>query len=108
MPRATLTTVLLSKTDCWYCESCWINSVEAARTTQDGCMDLLCLSCAEANFPRRVDIFPPFGIFGLSNRKSRISNGKHAKPGGPKLPPDPGPHPPPNPRPQSPPGTPPV
>ncbi|MFJ1748757.1 hypothetical protein ACIOJD_21280 [Streptomyces sp. NPDC088116] len=104
----TMATLLLSDTDCRYCEACWTNRVETARTGGDGERDLLCFGCARENFPRRVDLFPPFGIYGLASRKVRLGDGRHGKPGGPQLPPDPGPHPPPHPRPQSPPGTPPV
>lgn len=128
MTRATM---LLSDTDCRYCEACWTNKVQTARTDGDGERDLLCFGCARESFPRRVDLFPPFGIYGLASRRLRpapvgpffagtgtsgtaratsqdLGDGRHGKPGGPQLPPDPGPHPPPHPRPQSPPGTPPV
>nr|WTA00485.1 hypothetical protein OH820_16845 [Streptomyces sp. NBC_00857] len=127
----TKVAMLLSDTDCRYCEACWTNRVETARTGGDGARDLLCFGCARENFPRRVDLFPPYGIYGLANRKvllgpvrpvlaglvtpgtavptgQDLGDGRHGKPGGPQLPPDPGPHPPPHPRPQSPPGTPPV
>ncbi|MEE1802860.1 hypothetical protein PUR57_29975 [Streptomyces sp. JV176] len=98
--------------DCWYCEACWKNSVEAVRTTPDGTRDLLCLECAQGNYPRRVDLFPPLGIYGLMPRRVRVKvparDSGHGHPGRPPLSPHPGPHAPPHPHRQSPPGTPPV
>lgn len=74
------------------------------RVTADGA-DLLCRPCAACDYPRRVDLFPPHGIYRLTER--RVEQGPHES-GPPQTPPNPGPplpHPPPNP---SPPGTPPV
>ncbi|MFE7094600.1 hypothetical protein [Streptomyces erythrochromogenes] len=94
-----------SSTDVTTCEACWVDPVEAARTTEHKCgRDLLCIPCAEAGYPARVDLFPPLGIYGLNGRK--IKMGKHGSPGGPQLPPDPGPplpSPPPTPTPGRPP-----
>ncbi|MEV7426887.1 MULTISPECIES: hypothetical protein [unclassified Streptomyces] len=104
----TRTAVLLSATDCRYCESCWVSPVARARLVGDEARDLLCGGCAEENFPRRVDLFPPFGIYRLTCRMVPLYDAKHAKPGPPKMPPDQGPALPPGPKPQSPPGTPPV
>ncbi|AXG82710.1 hypothetical protein [Streptomyces paludis] len=105
--------VLLSATDCRYCEACWVNPVARARMRVavdegEGVRDLLCVRCAQGNFSRRVDLFPPFGIYRLTCRMVPLCNGKHGKPGPPKMPPDQGPALPPGPKPQSPPGTPPV
>ncbi|CAM5735435.1 MULTISPECIES: hypothetical protein [Streptomyces] len=97
--------ITLSATDVLDCEACWNAPVTAARQTPAG-RDLLCEECAEGDYPRRVDLFPPFGIYGLTTRKL-LNDGRHGS-GPPKLPPDPGP-PLPNPPPApSPPGTPPV
>ncbi|MGW1814051.1 hypothetical protein ACWCQM_10895 [Streptomyces sp. NPDC002125] len=52
------------------CEACWINPVEGVRATTAG-PDLLCRDCAVANYPRRVDLFPPFGIYQLTKGKTR-------------------------------------
>ncbi|WP_097869190.1 hypothetical protein [Streptomyces sp. rh34] len=98
-------TIALSTTDVLDCEACWNAPVTAARHTPTG-RDLLCEECAEGDYPRRVDLFPPFGVYGLTRRKV-LNDGKHGS-GPPKTPPDPGP-PLPNPPPApSPPGTPPV
>ncbi|MFJ9623753.1 hypothetical protein [Streptomyces sp. NPDC101181] len=97
--------IALSATDVRICEACWIAPVAAARYTPAG-RDLLCEECAEGDYPRRVDLFPPYGVYGLTPRKV-TADGRHGS-GPPKLPPDPGPQlptPPPTP---SPPGTPPV
>lgn len=66
--------VKLSATDCRYCEACWLEPVDVARKKADGTRDLLCDGCAAANYSRRVDIFPPFGIYGLTERK--IASGR--------------------------------
>lgn len=95
-------TVTLSETDVRTCEACWKAPVMAARVTEAG-RDLLCEECAAGDYPPRVDLFPPLGIFGLSAR--RIEMGKHGS-GSPKMPPDPGPplpSPPPSPTPGRPP-----
>ncbi|MDT0494089.1 hypothetical protein ACPEIF_19295 [Streptomyces sp. NPDC012600] len=97
--------ITLSATDVRTCEACWNTPATAARHTPAG-RDLLCEVCATADCPRRVDLFPPFGVYGLTTRKV-LNDGKHGS-GPPKLPPDPGPAPPYPPRPPSPPGTPPV
>ncbi|MFJ7204263.1 hypothetical protein ACIQWR_12105 [Streptomyces sp. NPDC098789] len=89
-------------TDVTTCEACWRAPVEAARVGQ-GPRTLLCLDCAEASHPARVDLFPPLGVYGLTAAK--VSMGKHAG-GPPQLPPDPGPalpSPPPTPTPGRPP-----
>ncbi|MET9205068.1 hypothetical protein ACIQIG_01450 [Streptomyces bacillaris] len=97
--------IALSATDVRTCEACWNAAVTAARHTEAG-RDLLCAECAEGDYPRRVDLFPPLGIYGLPPRKVR-PEGKHRE-GPPQSPPNPGP-PLPNPPPApSPPGTPPV
>ena len=96
--------IVLSETDVRTCEACWKAPVTASRRTADG-RDLLCEPCATAGAPRRVDLFPPLGIYRLTAR--RIEMGRHGS-GRPQTPPDPGP-PLPNPKPApSPPGTPPV
>lgn len=97
-------TITLSETDVRVCEACWTGPVTSSRPAADGQRDLLCGDCADANAPRRVDLFPPLGIYGLSAR--RIEMGKHGS-GSPKMPPDPGP-PLPNPPPTPTPGRPPV
>ena len=85
MPTAPLTPTAVVT-----CEACWINPVEGVRVTEAG-TDLLCRGCAFGQYPRRVDLFPPFGIYGVT---ARVPDQ------GPALP-----YPPPVP---SPPGTPPV
>jgi len=97
-------TITLSETDVRFCEACWTEPVTAARSTADGQRDLLCGSCADANAPRRVDLFPPLGVYKLTAR--RIEMGKHGS-GSPQTPPDQGP-PLPNPPPTPTPGRPPV
>ncbi|MFJ9887200.1 hypothetical protein ACIQRW_15200 [Streptomyces sp. NPDC091287] len=97
-------TATLSPTAVTTCEACWKEPVEGVRVTAAGA-DLLCRPCAVGGYPRRVDLFPPFGIYGLTTR--RIEAGRHGS-GTPQTPPDQGPplpNPPPTP---SPPGTPPV
>ncbi|MFD9515963.1 hypothetical protein [Streptomyces sp. NPDC059979] len=99
----------VSSTDVTTCEACWQQPVETARAAQHSHgRDLLCLPCAEAGYPARVDLFPPLGIYKLNRRtlKMAMDMGKHGTPGGPQLPPDPGPHlpsPPPTPTPGRPP-----
>ncbi|MFD3903822.1 hypothetical protein ACFXOL_02015 [Streptomyces californicus] len=56
--------VRLSATDVRTCEACWREPVTAARHTVRG-RDLLCRACAESGCPRRVDLFPPYGIYRL-------------------------------------------
>lgn len=92
-------------TDVVTCEACWREPVQTARATQHTHgRDLLCIPCAQAGYPTRMDLFPPLGIYGLSAR--RLKMGKHGAPGGPSMPPDPGPplpSPPPTPTPGRPP-----
>ncbi|MCX4489518.1 hypothetical protein OG890_37140 [Streptomyces anulatus] len=54
----------LSATDVSTCEACWRSPVTSARHTVHG-RDLLCRACAESGCPRRVDLFPPYGIYRL-------------------------------------------
>lgn len=56
--------VALSVTDVRTCEACWREPVTAVRHTALG-RDLLCRACAEGGCPRRVDLFPPYGIYRL-------------------------------------------
>ncbi|MFJ1798902.1 hypothetical protein [Streptomyces sp. NPDC088180] len=56
--------VVLSATGVRTCEACWRSPVTAARQTARG-RDLLCRVCAEGGCPRRVDLFPPYGIYRL-------------------------------------------
>ncbi|MEI5035862.1 hypothetical protein RB201_34225 [Streptomyces sp. S1A(2023)] len=56
-----------SATDVATCEACWRFPVTAARHTVHG-RDLLCRACAESGRPRRVDLFPPYGIYRLYHR----------------------------------------
>ncbi|MEU0306874.1 MULTISPECIES: hypothetical protein [Streptomyces] len=93
----------LSPTAVTTCEACWVNPVEGVRVTDAGA-DLLCRPCAGGNYPRRVDLFPPLGMYGLTAR--RIEMGRHGS-GSPQTPPDQGP-PLPNPPPTPTPGRPPV
>lgn len=92
-------------TDVVTCEACWRETVATARAARHAHgRDLLCVPCAEAGYPARVDLFPPLGVYGLSARHLKM--GKHGSPGGPQLPPDPGPplpSPPPTPTPGRPP-----
>ncbi|MEU3836521.1 hypothetical protein ACH4N4_05415 [Streptomyces microflavus] len=97
-------TVALSATDVRTCEACWTKPVTAARSAADGQRDLLCGDCAAGQAPRRVDLFPPLGVYRLTAR--RIEMGKHSS-GPPKPPPNQGP-PLPNPPPTPTPGRPPV
>ncbi|MFI5723441.1 hypothetical protein [Streptomyces cyaneofuscatus] len=69
------------------CEVCWVELVEGVRVTDAG-TDLLCRPCAVGNYPRRVDLFPPLGIYGLTER--RIEQDRHGS-GPPPNPPNPGP-----------------
>ncbi|MDJ1643978.1 hypothetical protein P5W92_26735 [Streptomyces sp. J15] len=65
----------LSATDVRTCEACWRSPVIAVRYTAHG-RELLCRACAEGGCPRRVDLFPPYGIYRLSRPVSRsvVSN----------------------------------
>ncbi|WP_239008548.1 hypothetical protein [Streptomyces sp. Tue 6075] len=65
----------LSVTDVRICEACWRSSVTAVRITALG-RALLCRACAEGGCPRRVDLFPPYGIYRLRRPASRsaVSN----------------------------------
>ncbi|WTY28493.1 hypothetical protein OG582_18200 [Streptomyces anulatus] len=56
--------IKFSATDVVTCEACWRAPVTAVRRTEGG-RDLLCRACAESGCPRRVDLFPPFGIYRL-------------------------------------------
>lgn len=60
--------ISLSASDVRICEACWKAPVAAARRIADG-RDLLCAECADGNYPRRVDLFPPFGLYGLPRRR---------------------------------------
>ncbi|MFB4424786.1 hypothetical protein C5F59_027370 [Streptomyces sp. QL37] len=97
-------TTAMSETAVRTCEACWTNPVEGVRVTAAG-TDLLCRGCAIGNYPRRVDLFPPLGIYGLTARK--LEMGRHGS-GRPQTPPDQGPSLPPGRPTPSPPGTPPV
>ncbi|MFI8196341.1 hypothetical protein ACIF6K_07330 [Streptomyces sp. NPDC085942] len=97
--------ITLSPTDVRTCEACWSAPVAVARHTPGG-RDLLCEDCAEGGYPRRVDLFPPLGVYGLTTRKL-ANDGRHGS-GPPKTPPNPGPPLPSPPPAPSPPGTPPV
>lgn len=102
----TLTPVDRSKltaTDVETCEACWRQPVTIVRTST-GTRDLLCGACAGEDCTPRVQLFPPLGMYGLTER--RLKMGKHGKPT-PQLPPNPGPHPP-RPAPTPTPGLPPV
>lgn len=46
--------ISLSAADVLTCEACWRSAVAAVRRTEGGC-------------PRRVDLFPPYGIYRLHN-----------------------------------------
>ncbi|MFE1820810.1 hypothetical protein ACFW9S_17635 [Streptomyces anulatus] len=61
--------IIFSARDVRICEACWKAPVTAVRRTPDG-RDLLCAECADGNYPRRVDLFPPFGLYGLPRRRS--------------------------------------
>ncbi|WP_432147356.1 hypothetical protein [Streptomyces sp. bgisy029] len=62
-------TVALSATDVRTCEACWNAPVTAIRRTGAG-RDLLCQRCAEGDYPLRVDLFPPYGIYGVKVRRA--------------------------------------
>ncbi|MDX3336643.1 hypothetical protein PV409_01550 [Streptomyces sp. ME02-6979.5a] len=53
-----------SVTDVCTCEACWRAPVTAVLRTVLG-RDLLFRACAVGGCPRRVDVFPPFGIYRL-------------------------------------------
>ncbi len=74
--------IALSPTDVRVCEACWNAPVTAARHTHQPC-DLLCEECTEGDYPRRVDLFPPFGVYGLTTRKI-LNDGRHGS--GPRSP----------------------
>lgn len=97
--------IALSATDVRTCEACWNAPVTAARHTETG-RDLLCEECAAGDYPRRVDLFPPLGIYGLPPRKVQPDSKHRGNP--PQPPPNPGPPLPKPPPAPSPPGTPPV
>ncbi|WP_345982889.1 hypothetical protein [Streptomyces sp. DSS69] len=61
--------ISLSATDVRTCEACWCAPVTAVRHTTNG-RDLLCRECAEGRCPRRVDLFPLYGIY----RVHRVEN----------------------------------
>ncbi|MGW3580576.1 hypothetical protein ACWDM8_04550 [Streptomyces rubiginosohelvolus] len=65
----------LPVTDVHACEACWRSPVTAVRHTIFG-RDLLCRACAEGGYSRRVDLFPPYGIYRLRHSASRsvVSN----------------------------------
>ncbi|XXZ50706.1 hypothetical protein AAGT00_21650 [Streptomyces cavourensis] len=56
--------IRLPPTDVRTCEACWRAPVTAVRRTLRG-RDLLCRACAEGGCPRRVDVYPPYGIYRL-------------------------------------------
>ncbi|MET7870412.1 hypothetical protein ABZS90_11565 [Streptomyces cyaneofuscatus] len=64
--------VSLSTTDVRTCEACWRAPVTAVRRTSNR-RDLLCRGCAEGGCPRRVDLFPPYGIYRLHRPGSRTT-----------------------------------
>nr|WP_246151031.1 hypothetical protein [Streptomyces qinzhouensis] len=66
-----------SRTDVTHCEACWNAPVTTARITTEG-RDLLCAPCATADNPPKVTLFPPLGIYRLTER--RLDTGKHTKP----------------------------
>ncbi|WP_309144014.1 hypothetical protein [Streptomyces sp. PKU-MA01144] len=78
-------------------------------STRTGALER-CRGCTEAGYPARVDLFPPFGVYGLTERAVRRGEiaARHRGPGGPQTPPNPGPPLPPGGPAPSPPGTPPV
>ncbi|MEU0102880.1 hypothetical protein [Streptomyces sp. NPDC006267] len=57
----------LSAADVRACEACWRAPVTAVRHAEGG-RGLLCRACAEGGRPRRVDLFPPYGIYRLHPR----------------------------------------
>ncbi|MFI1829571.1 hypothetical protein ACH41E_24475 [Streptomyces sp. NPDC020412] len=93
----------LTATDVETCEACWRQPVAVIRRAP-GVRDLLCDTCATEGNPVRVELFPPLGIYRLTQR--RLDAGKHSKPT-PQLPPAQGPHPP-RPTPTLTPGVPPI
>ncbi|MEU5228686.1 hypothetical protein ACH4MN_35050 [Streptomyces anulatus] len=60
----------LSAADVRTCEACWHAPVTAIRHAEGG-RDLLCRACAEGGCSRRVDLFPPFGIYRLHRPANR-------------------------------------
>ncbi len=60
-------TNILTPTAVITCEACWTDPVEDVRVTAAG-TDLLCRACAIGDYPRRVDLFPPFGVYGVKAR----------------------------------------
>ncbi|WP_251145892.1 hypothetical protein [Streptomyces sp. McG3] len=60
----------LSVADVRTCEACWRAPATAVRRIEEG-RDLLCRACAEGGCPRRVDLFPPYGIYRLHNPADR-------------------------------------
>lgn len=72
--------IRLSPTDVRTCEACWRSPVAAVRHTVHG-RDLLCRACAEGGCPRRVDVFPPYGIYrlhhlGTSTQRTNKGDGR--------------------------------
>ncbi|WP_435897458.1 hypothetical protein [Streptomyces tsukubensis] len=65
----------LGLTDVTYCEACWTAPVTTLRVTSEG-RDLLCAPCAVANNPPRVLLFPPFGIYRLTERRLDTGRGR--------------------------------
>ncbi|WP_343240257.1 hypothetical protein [Streptomyces sp. SID14515] len=56
-----------SPTDVVTCEACWNAPVQCARIgRKPPTRDLLCILCAEGVVPVRVDLFPPFGMYGVT------------------------------------------
>ncbi|AZK98523.1 hypothetical protein [Streptomyces tsukubensis] len=64
--------------DVTHCEACWTAPVTTLRVTSEG-RDLLCAPCAVANNPPRVLLFPPFGIYRLTEH--RLDTGRRREPG---------------------------
>ncbi|MFF5769138.1 hypothetical protein ACFY8V_03010 [Streptomyces californicus] len=60
------------KTAVTTCEACWKEPVAGLRVTAAG-TDLLCRPCAIGGYPRRVDLFPPFGIYRLTELRAGTS-----------------------------------
>lgn len=67
----------VAATDVTTCEACWRQPVTTIRSTP-GARDLLCDTCAAEGNPVRVLLFPPFGIYRLTERMVEV--GKHGKP----------------------------
>ncbi|MEU9602850.1 hypothetical protein [Streptomyces sp. NPDC048057] len=63
----------LTATDVTTCEACWRQRVTTIRTAP-GVRDLLCDTCATEGNPVRVELFPPLGIYRLTER--RLEAGK--------------------------------